>query len=284
MGMKWVLSAGFLCLINAATAGLPESQKAANDAHQAILTEGWHTSPAEAAQLESQLASHPQDVAARVRLISHYYQQMIAEPRARHILWLIENHPEAEIFQIASDVTSLEVTWHGMNSAADQDKARALWLRQLERFSSDTAVLASAAQALPVEESIQVVRRLRILEPLNPVWTVNLASVYARAVRDVFYASSPVPRRGMFGPVRYRDIWWMRLPVAGPQLAEKLKSELEISSDAALVGVTGELLVEQLAVQNEQDQTPDLVKGAAFGKQLLERARRLDPNNPEWRP
>ena len=74
---------------------------------KAILTEGWHTSPAAAAQLESRnWRAIRQDVAARVRLISHYYQQMIAEPRARHILWLIENHPEAEIFQIASDVTS----------------------------------------------------------------------------------------------------------------------------------------------------------------------------------
>ena len=78
-------------------------------------------------------------------------------------------------------------------------------------------------------------------------------------------------------PVRYRDMWQMRLPVAGPQLAEKLKSELETSSDAALVGVTGELLVEQLAVLSEQDRTQDDVKSAAFGKLLLERARRLDP-------
>lgn len=281
MGLKWILSAGFLCL-DAAAAGLPESAKAANDAHQAILAEGWHTGPTEAAQLETQLASHPQDVAARVRLISYYYQQVIAEPRARHILWLIENHPEAEVFRIASDLTSFEVTWHGMNSAADRDKARTLWLRQLERLPSDTRVLAGAAQALPAEESIRVVRRLRTLEPSNSVWTVNMASVYAQAVRDVFYASSPVPRRGMRGPVRYRDIWRMRLPVGGLELAEKLKSELETSYDAALVGVTGELLVEQLALQSEHDRTPDLVKGAALGQQLLERARRLDPNNPEW--
>jgi hypothetical protein len=218
----------------------------------------------------------------RERLISYYYQQMIAEPRARHILWLIENHPEADVFGIASDVTSLEVTWHGMSDTADRDKARALWLRQAERFWGDTAVLAHAAQALPVEESMRAMRRLRILEPSSAVWTVNLAGVYARAVRDAFYASSPTQRRAIAGPVRYRDMWQMRLPAAGPELAEKLKSELEASSDAALVGVTGELLVEQLVVLGEQNQTPDLVKSAAFGKQLLERARRLDPKNPEW--
>jgi len=265
-----------------AAAGLPQSAKAANDAYRAILAEGWHTSSAEAAQLESQLASRPQDVAVRTRLISYYYQQMIAEPRTRHILWLIENHPEAEVFRIAPDVSSCEVTWHGLNSAADRDKARALWLRQLERFSSDTAVLANAAQALPVEESIRVVQRLRMLGPSNPVWTVSLASVYARAVRDVFYAISPMARRAFGGPVRYRAMWQMRLPGAGPELAEKLKSELETSSDAALVGVTGELLVKQLVVLGEQEQTQEVVKSAAFGKQLLEQARRLDPNNPEW--
>ena len=101
--------------------------------------------------------------------------------------------------------------------------------------SSDTAVLANVAQALPVEEPIRVVRRLRMLGPSNPVWTVNLASVYARAVRDAFYASSPTPLRAMTVPVRYRNMWQMLLPLAGPELAEKLKIELETSSDAALV-------------------------------------------------
>jgi hypothetical protein len=282
MRLKWILSAGFLCL-NAAAAGLPESAKAANDAHQAILADGWHTTPAEAARLESQLANHPEDVAVRTRLISYYHQQMNAQPRARHILWLIENHPEAEVFRIAPDVTSFEVAWHGLNSAADRDKARVVWLRQLERFSSDTAVLANAAQALPVEESIRIVQRLRVLGPSNPVWTVNLAGVYAYAVRGLFYASNPVQRGVIAGPVRYREVWQMRLPGAGPKLANKLMRELETSHDAALVGVTGELLVEQFAVIGEQNRTPDVVKSAEFGNHLLERARSLDPNNPKWR-
>jgi hypothetical protein len=276
MGVTWIVCAVFLCL-DAAAAGLPDSAKTVNDAYRAILAEGWNTSPAEAAQLESQLASHPHDVAARTRLISYYYQQMTAEPRARHILWLIENHPEAEVFRVAADVTSCDVAWHGLNTPAARDNSRALWLRQSQRFWTNTAVLANAAQALPVEESIRFVRRLRILEPSNPVWTVNLANVYAAAVRDVFYASNPTQRRSFAGSVRYREMWRMRLPGAGPELAEQLKSELETSSDADLVRVTGELLVEQLAVLG--DQMPDVVKGADFGKQLLERARRMHLEN-----
>ncbi len=63
-------------------------------------------------------------------------------------------------------------------------------------------------------------------------------------------------RRLMGGPVRYRDMWRMQLPIAGSELAEKLKTELKTSSDAALVGVTGELHAEQLLVMGEQGQQP----------------------------
>jgi hypothetical protein len=237
------------------------------------LSQGWKTTPAEAAQLELQLARHPQDVAARTRLISYYYQQMIAARRARHVLWLIENHPEAEVFLIASDVTHMAPGWHGLNSAADWEKARMLWLREAERFSSHPTVLANAAQALPVEDSMRLIQRLRSLEPSNAVWTVNLASIYARAVRDVFYAGEPAAGRGFAGWVRYREMWHMALPFAGPALAAKLKRELETSSDAGLVGAASELLMEEPASLGENGQTPEVVKSAAFGKQLLERAR-----------
>jgi hypothetical protein len=268
----WILVTGLFCF-EAAAAELPESARAAYDAHQAILSQGWKTTPAEAAQLESQLARHPQDVAARTRLISYYYQQMIAARRARHILWLIENHPEADVFLVASDVTQMAPAWHGLNSAADWEEARMLWLREAERFSSHPTVLANAAQALPVEDSMRLMRRLRSLEPSNAVWTVNLASIYARAVRDVFYAGEPAAGRGFAGWVRYRETWHMALPFAGPALAAKLKKELETSSDAGLVGATGELLVEEPASLGENGQAPEAMRSAAFGKQLLERAR-----------
>jgi hypothetical protein len=72
---------------------------------------------------------------------------------------------------------------HGSNSAADWEKARMLWLGEADRFSSHPTVLASAVQAFPVEDSMRLMQRPRSLEPSNAVWTVNLASIYARAVR-----------------------------------------------------------------------------------------------------
>ena len=269
----WILISALSCL-EAAAAKLPESAKAARESYQTILSLGWNTTPADAEKLESLLSKNPQDLAARTRLISYYYQQMIAAPRSRHILWLIENHPEAEVFSIASDIVQMSPGWHGLNNAGDGDKARMVWMQQAERFSSDPVVLANAAQALSAEDSIRLMQRLRSLEPSNALWTLNLASVYAHAVRDAFNAEEPAARRTFTGPIRHREIWHMRLPFAGAALAPKLKSELESSTDEELVLATGELLVEESAALGENGQSPDSVKSAAFGRQLLDRVRR----------
>ena len=270
-----------------ATAQSPASTslaKAASQAHASILSEGWNTTPAEASRLESSLTGDPHNVAARSRLISYYYQKMMAEPRTRHIFWLIENHPEAQIFQHASDVTGMAPGWTKMTSDAEWDRARALWIRQTERFPNNTIVLSSAAQAVPLEDSIRLMRRLRVLEPEKPEWTVSLARVYTRAVRDVFFARDPGNGRRMFASsMKYRETP-MRLPVAAPADAERMKQELETSTDASLIGVTGELLVEETGRLREPGgDTPEMVNSTDFGKRLLERARSLEPANPRWK-
>ena len=262
------------------------STKAASQAaYFSILSEGWHTTPAEAARLESSLVGDPHNVAARTRLISYYYQQMMAEPRTRHIFWLIENHPEAQIFQFASDVSGMSPNWTKLNSDSDRDRAQALWLRQIERLPDSILVLSNAAQALPIEDSIRLMRRLRVLEPDKLEWTVNLAGVYARAVRDAFFARNPGDGgRAFTSSVKYRETPLMRLPVATQAAAERMVNELETSTDASLIGVTGELLVEAIGLLSRHDgETPEMVSSADSGKRLLERARGLEPDNPRWR-
>jgi hypothetical protein len=264
---------------------VPSGRTAAQEAYFSILTEGSHTTPADASRLESGLAGDPHNVAARTRLISYYYQNMIAEPRTRHILWLIENHPEAQIFQFASDVTVMAPNWTNLNSDAHWDRARALWLRQIERFPNSVLVLSNAAQALPIEDSIGLMRRLRALEPEKFDWTVNLAMMYAQAVRNVFFVRNPGDGRRAFAfSKKYRETPMMRLPGATAAAAERMKNELETSTDASLIGVTGELLVEQVGLLSQHDaESPEMVNSADFGRRLLERARSLEPDNPRWR-
>jgi hypothetical protein len=288
-----ILALGLLPLHGAAAemgqqagrSGVPAGPaEAARQAYLSILGEGWNTNSTEAARLESELVSDPQNVAARTRLISYYYQQMIAEPRARHILWLIENQPQAEVFGLASGLTHMSPGWAGLNSASDWDRARALWLRQTERFPNDAKVLFNAAQALPAEDSLRLIGRARALEPANSVWTVNLAMMYARAVREVFYARDPAGgARSFTGSRKYGSVRPMRLPSATLPLAETMMKELETSGDAELVGVTGELLVEEIhLIGRGGTETPEMASSAEFGRRLVERARSLDPANPRW--
>jgi hypothetical protein len=260
---------------------MPASAQVEKDTHQSILAEGWQLTPEGAARLESGLASDPQDVTARVRLISYYHQRMIAEPRVRHILWLIENHPEANVFRVAADVSAMRFPdWTGLNTQAGYERAKALWLRQTERYSTDTRILANAVDAsvFDADARLRLVRQLRVLEPNNSEWTTWLAAVYARASRDVFFAREPGSGSRSFTARPY-----LRLGFTTPlPMAEELKTELETSTEAALVGETGELLMSEAALLRTSGYTPEMAASDAFGRSLLKRARALEPANPRW--
>src|SRR5262249_12039310 len=105
--------------------------------HQTVLADGWHTTPEEATKLEARLAADPENLAIRTQLISYYTQYIIPDRRAAHVLWLIEHHPDADIFAIAQDLTITEAHYAGLNSPETIERGRALWLRQAERFSSN---------------------------------------------------------------------------------------------------------------------------------------------------
>jgi hypothetical protein len=134
---------------------------------------------------------------------------------------------------------------------------------------------------------LQLLRQARVTEPDNPEWNIWLASVYTRAVRDVFFAREPGDgHRSFMSTPRQRAVGRFEFGVPLP-LAEKLKDELEASPDVPLVGEIGELLVEQVAqferVAQLKTLTPELVRSAAFGRSLLKRAQALEPSNPRWR-
>jgi hypothetical protein len=259
-----------------------------NGTHATILAEGWQLTPEAAARLEADLTSNPHNLSARTRLISHYYQRMIAEPRTRHVLWLIENHPDANVFRVASDLTDMTFPgWSGLNTQAGYERARELWLQQTKRRSTDTRILSNAVNALSTRSDpdikLQLLRQVRTTEPHNPEWTGWLAAVFARASRDVYFAEQPAswPRRfTSVGAQRREGRFAFPLPLP---IARSLKAEIETSTDAALVGETGELLVGEIALLRRiGDDTAELASSAAFGRTLLERAQVLDPGNPRW--
>lgn len=116
--------------------------------------QGRQMSEANAKQLEAALASLPYHFPTRARLLGFYFHKGSAtfgpaatiEARRRHILWLIENHPEAPLAGLPEALIE-----PGGNDLADQDgydQARALWLQQAEKNTANPTVRENAAKFL----------------------------------------------------------------------------------------------------------------------------------------
>jgi len=99
---------------------------------------------ADAARMEQQLASNPDDLATRSRLIGYYFLNNVREPRLSHIFWMIENHPESEAAGFNSSGISPRNT--SLNSAADYQRAASTWQQEVAIHPKDAKVLANAAQ------------------------------------------------------------------------------------------------------------------------------------------
>ena len=149
------------------------------DPHRLAL-EGLELDAAEAAHLESLLESNPRDLEARTKLLGYYSQRSYADASARrrktaHCLWMIRNRPEAEIAG-----TPFCQIQRFIDTAAYR-KAKALWVKQVERHRNDTAVLANAAGFHTLDEkraAIAILKRLQRLEPRNPEWHDRLGHLY----------------------------------------------------------------------------------------------------------
>jgi beta-lactamase regulating signal transducer with metallopeptidase domain len=248
------------------------------ETHQELLNKGFHVTPDEAAKLEAQLAADPDNLDVRALLLSYYTQQMIRSPRDAHLLWLIAHHPEADIFRLGSELTSLSPGYPALNTLAQQEQARTLWLQQAERFPRDTRVLANAALALKGVDgrsSVNLLRRARSVEPNNPEWVDWLAAVYERAVCTSLAAPDHI------GVLTGNGLGVTPFTLPLPESSE-LKDELETSKDVALVGETGEALIHETSRLLGPPATAEVRASAEFGKHLLARAHALDPKNPRW--
>jgi TonB family protein len=205
----------------------------------------------EAASLETRLVSDPDDVEARSKLISYYAQAKNLEAWRKHLFWLIEHHPEADIFRVCMVACVLPTGTDA--GAGEAERAKALWTRQIQDHNDDARVLLNAAVALhyfDITAAWHSLQRAHELVPENPEVLMRLAEMYADSIR----------MEGWTPPIPELD-------------ASTVKSLLERSTDAPLLGTTGELLTRQAW----HDPKP-----AEFGTFLLQRAAMLEPDEPRW--
>ena len=139
---RWaILAACSLPLIYAASVLQLEPARAQDQQAAAGVS---RMTAADAARMEQQLASSPDDLATRSRLIGYYFLNNVREPRLAHIFWMIENHPESELAGFNS--AGISPRNSSLNTAADYQRAASTWQQEVAIHPKDAKVLANAAQ------------------------------------------------------------------------------------------------------------------------------------------
>jgi hypothetical protein len=244
-----------------------------------LAREGSRITKSDAEQLENLLAGDPENVAARAKLLGFYYRgalpligrAAVVENRRRHILWLIEHHPESEMTELAE--ATLDATGHGLADREGFERAAASWLEQTRLHAADAAVLRHAAKFFQLsdkERAIALLAQARDLEPTNRELPALTGYVYGLAILGV----DMINQNGL--PTSHNPA------EASGDFARRAIDQLTRSSDVATVGTAG-LIVRHYG----------LMLAAMFGDRfrvdhvrlaegLLTRARDLEPGNPHW--
>jgi TonB family protein len=219
-----------------------------------------YLSAEDAEKLEQRLQADPEDLEARAPLLAYYLLKVTQEPesarfreaRRRHILWLIEHHPESEMAVLS------EASLSEAGPAADPEgrqQATELWRKQADQHASDPRILGNAAgyfQWIDRRAAIELLKRAQQADPNNKQWSRRLGGLYALEIANAERVNPP----GVFSSAR-----------PDPALAKQAQEELEHSSDATLVGAAGQSLRGM---------------GNRLGEELLRKARTLEPDNPAW--
>ncbi|PYR33526.1 MAG: hypothetical protein DMF90_20445, partial [Acidobacteria bacterium] len=102
-----------------------------------LARDGQRLSAEQVKALEGRLETTPDDLPARARLLGYYFATAIkiAGPEAtrtarrRHILWVIEHHPESDLTTLSE--FTIDRAGHALADADGYGQARTLWLDQI---------------------------------------------------------------------------------------------------------------------------------------------------------
>lgn len=239
-----------------------------------------------AADLEASLNKNPEDLAARRILLRFYAQrgsQLLGAEKARaarrrHILWLIEHHPEIE----------LTGSWEaqiGSSDAVGMEQARKLWLAQTSRADASAASLGNAAGFFERTDPPTAEKLLLQAQTLDPkgLWTLRLGKLYA----------SVLLRAGPAKPARTNP------PDTNQLYAQQIRNKLAESKDARLLAEVGARLAGMLVLRGQPLIVSDALERVQIqarsisfalgnrvqstldplGKSYLEQALKMDPQS-----
>lgn len=186
LGMRWAQRFGtkelrFFCIPPWLLFSLCALSVAApNDAYQ-LVVEGNRLTAEQAVALETAVQKNSDDMVARTKLLGYYSTRQNSPAnqagRTNSILWIIQNHPEAEIAGIPFGELDQ------VRDPVAYGKAKALWMKQVQAHPRDVAILSHAAAALEIfepEEAEKLFKRCEQVDPGNADWPDQLANLYQR--------------------------------------------------------------------------------------------------------
>jgi len=244
-----------------------------------LARQGYDISADQASHLEESLTRDPNDLTARAQLLGFYFAaggrhsqvspEVARQARLRHILWLVQNHPELELMGMS--VSTIDPTGTPLADEDGYEKVKALWLEQTEKHKDNPEVLANASWFFKLPDkpiAAQLLKRAQTVDPGNRNWSAGLGLVYAAGIvgltgmneNGFATRANPDEARGPF--------------------AEQAREELAKSQDAALLGTAGYRLWFWGTILNASGEAPPDYRG--LSEQLLSKAQALDPANPQW--
>ncbi len=129
--------------------------------------------PAEVDALEAKLVEDPEDFSARIDLITYYgFRDRAA--KARHVLWIIEHHPE---FSASGHEMSIDPVMDG----SAYRRGKALWLQHVKDDPANTVFLGNAAAYFNIYDNAaaeEMLTKAQNLQPENPDWSEKLGQLY----------------------------------------------------------------------------------------------------------
>ncbi|HLN32364.1 MAG TPA: hypothetical protein VK395_31840 [Gemmataceae bacterium] len=173
--------------------GLPVLRKAIQHNHEQVRVLALHAlrhhgssmGKEEAERFELQSQQNPGDAALRVLLLGYYFlaHESAADKSARyqHVLWIVEHAPETAV------IAGAEIDLHPSIDGEVYDRARQLWLVQVEVNPTNATILGNAAQFFWGHDgtlSEELYRKAQAVEPQNPQWCTELGRLYSRLARQ----------------------------------------------------------------------------------------------------
>lgn len=165
--------------------GFPPARSFAQPSQQATPTIKPELTAEQASALEENLKTNPDDLATHEKLITYYFEAMLAsrspdleQKREDHVFWLIEHHPDSALAgSPEAQIQPVGIT----QSSETYERAKDLWLRQVDSHPDNVNILSNAARFLALwdrKEARELLEKVLLLNPKNTQAASELAQSY----------------------------------------------------------------------------------------------------------